>query len=287
MIVEKYRHPIRFFGLATGIPWAFWFAAAYLSRITPARDVYVTAGSILGIVGLLSPMVTAFVMIFSDSALRRDSLNRLFRIKTIEPFYLFATCFLMLASILLAQAISLAFGYSASQFNFSGRFSFSAGIFPAWFLLFIAPLLEELAWHSYGTDSLRARFSLFTASMIFALFWVLWHFPLSFIKDYYHSNLVESGLLYSLNFCFSLIPFVLLMNWLYYKTGRNILVAVVFHITAGFFNEIFSTHPMSKVIQTAVLLVLTAFLVLRERDFFFNKVYLESVTFRHEEITLC
>ena len=39
------------------------------------------------------------------------------------------------------------------------------------------------------------------------------------------------------------------MNWLYYKTNRNILVTVIFHITAVYFNEIFSTHPNSKCIQ--------------------------------------
>ena len=147
MAIEKYRHPVLFYSLATGIPWAFWFTAGYLSHRTPATDAYVTAGSILGIIGLLSPMVIAFVMIFSDSDLRRDSVSRFFNFKAIKPLYLFAACFLMLASILLAQAISLVFGYSADQFNFSGRFSFAAGIFPAWFLLFIAPLLEELAWH--------------------------------------------------------------------------------------------------------------------------------------------
>ncbi|MEI6756220.1 MAG: hypothetical protein WCK85_00070 [Chlorobium sp.] len=65
------------------------------------------------------------------------------------------------------------------------------------------------------------------------------------------------------------------MNWLYYKTGRNILVAIVFHFTAGFFNEIFSTHPDSKIIQTALLLLLALFLMLKERDFFFRREYQE------------
>src|SRR5699024_11589067 len=78
-----------------------------------------------------------------------------------------------LASILLAQAISLLFGYSITQFSFSEDFSFTGGVFSAWFLLLIAPILEELAWHSYGTDSLRRRFTLFTTSMIFAVFWAL------------------------------------------------------------------------------------------------------------------
>ena len=97
--------------------------------------------------------------------------------------------------------------------------------------------------------------------------------PLSFIKDYYHSNVAETGLLYSLNFAFSLLPFVILMNWLYYKTNRNILVAVVFHITAGCFNELFCTHPDSKVIQTVLLSILSAVLVLKERRFFFQRAY--------------
>jgi len=273
MTIEKYRHPILFYGLATGIPWLMWFFAAYLSHLAPGNDTYMIGGSVLGIVGLFSPMVIAFIMMSSDAELRDDLWNRFFNFKSTRPFYLVATGFLMLASILLAQAISLLFGYSPSQFTFAGKFSFSAGILPAWFLLFLAPLVEELAWHSYGTDCLRARFSLFTTSVIFAVFWAFWHFPLSFIKDYYHSNLAESGWIYSLNFSLSLIPYVLLMNWLYYKTGRNILVAIVFHITAGFFNEIFATHPDSKIIQTLLLLALSVVLVLKERDFFFQRLY--------------
>jgi RsiW-degrading membrane proteinase PrsW (M82 family) len=70
---------------------------------------------------------------------------------TIKPIYFFATFFLMLASILLAQAISLLLGYSTEQFKFSGGFSFTAGIFPAWLMLFLAPVIEE--WH--GTLTVR------------------------------------------------------------------------------------------------------------------------------------
>jgi membrane protease YdiL (CAAX protease family) len=182
----------------------------------------------------------------------------------------------MPGSILLAQAISLLFGYSADQFSFSGRASFSAGIFPGWFLLFLAPLIEEMAWHSYGTDCLRRRMNLFNASLLFGVYWAIWHMPLSFIKDYYHSNVAQAGLLYSLNFAFSLIPFVILMNWLYYKTHRNILVAIVFHITAGCFNELFATHPDSKIIQTVLLLILSVGVLLKERDFFFGREYKEN-----------
>ena len=290
MNIQKYRHPVLFYGLATAIPWLFWFATACLSHLAAGSyadmitqrllnsvglSIPVTIASFM-IIGLAAPMVIAFALMLSDTDLRHDLRDRIFMIKSVKPHYLLITCFLMLASILIAQAISLLFGHSLDQFAFSSSFSFSAGILPAWFLLFLAPLLEELAWHSYGTDCLRRRFSLFTTSMIFGVFWVFWHFPLSFIKDYYHSNLVETGWIYTLNFSVSLVPYVLLMNWLYYKTNRNILVVIVFHVTAGFFNEIFATHPDSKVIQTLLLLALSAFLIIRDRDFFFKRDYLEE-----------
>ena len=276
MTIERYRHPILFYGLSTAIPWAFWFAAAYVSHITPSNEFLATAVGVLGVVGLLAPTVIALWMIWPQADLRADIMRRLIGIKGVRPIYLLLTCFLMLASILLAQAISLLFGHSVDQFSLAGRSSFHAGIFPGWFLLLLAPLVEELAWHSYGTDCLRQRMCLLNASLLFGVYWVLWHMPLSFIKGYYHSNVAESGLLYSLNFALSLFPYVILMNWLYYKSQRSILVAIIFHITAGCFNELFATEPDSKVIQTGLLLLLAIVVIVNDRDFFLRREYRED-----------
>ena len=276
MTIEKYRHPFLFYGLSTAIPWAFWFAAAYVSHITPTSPSLGFAVGALGVIGLLGPTLIALWMIWPYADLRSDIKRRIIGIKGIRPVYFFVTCFTMLASILLAQVISLLLGHSTDQFGFSGMSSFSAGVFPGWLLLFLAPMIEELAWHSYGTDCLRQRMSLLKTSLIFGVFWALWHMPLSFIKGYYHSNVAETGLLYSLNFVVSLVPYVVLMNWLYYKTNRSILVAIIFHITAGVFNEMFRTHPDSKVIQTVLLLVLSIVVVVREREFFLRREYSED-----------
>lgn len=272
-IVKRYRHPVLFYALSVIIPWVFWLVAGYVSHMEPGNTFHLFIVSILGMLGLLSPVVIALGLMLPDPVLKRDLKDRLFHFHAVTPFYAILTCFLMLGSLLLAQAISLLFGYSTSQFSFSWDSSFTGGIFSAWFLLFIAPVLEELAWHSYGTDCLRRRFSLFTTSMIFAVIWAMWHAPLSSIQDTYQGNVAESGVLYSLNFVVSLIPYVILMNWLYFKTGRNILVAVIFHITAGFFNELFATHPMSKVIQTVLLLLLSIIIVVKERKLFFQLEY--------------
>ena len=270
-IIQKYRHTTLFYVLATVIPWAFWFAAAYISHNFTPESKAADIATMLGLAGLLSPMIIAFWLISRNRDLRKDVFGRFLNFQADKVWYYLIACLLMLASILLAQAVSLLFGHSVSQFAITGHFTFTSGVFPVWFLLILAPVVEELAWHSYGTDSLRSRMNLFTASLLFGIYWAIWHFPLAGIKGYYHANVIAEGWLYSLNFVVSIIPFVILMNWLYYKTNRNILVAAVFHITAGYFNEIFATHPDSKCIQTVLLLVVSVFVVIKERDLFFRK----------------
>jgi len=270
MNIKAYKQPILFYGLSTIIPWVLWCIAGYGSHHFN-REAGILTSSI-AFLGLLAPLIIALCLILPSKELKQDLLSRFFNFKSIKLKYFIGACLLMVTSILVAQLISVGFGYSFHQFRITGGYTFTSGVFPVLFLLIFAPIIEELAWHTYGTDCLRRRFNLFKTSMLFALFWGLWHIPLSCIKDYYQHNLVESGIIYSLNFLVSLFPFVIIMNWLYYKANRNILIPVIFHITAGYFNEIFATHPMSKVIQTVLLLFLSAYLIHHDKEFFFNQV---------------
>lgn len=269
--IRHYRRPAFFFSLVTLIPWIFWVGAGYVSWMVPYRDKDLQIASILACIGLCAPLGVVYGITAKNKKVRRDIKKRFFNFKKIKPVYVLLSGLIMPVSILLAQAISLLFGYSPSQFIITGHFTFSSGIFPVWFLLILAPVIEELAWHTYGTDSLRNKFNLFDTSLLFAGIWGIWHVPLSFIRNYYQSNLVNDGLIYGLNFLISIVPFVLLMNWLYYKTERNILIAILFHITAGLFNELFAPHPDTKIIQTVLLLLLATWVVVKEKKFFFEK----------------
>ena len=131
-------------------------------------------------------------------------------------------------------------------------------------------MAEELAWHTYGTDALRQRYTLFTTSAIFTIYWGLWHLPLFFIKDYYQSNVQAEGWQYTLNFFVSLFTFTFIINWLYFKSGRNVMIAIIFHLAANVSNEIFATHPDSKVIQTGLFFVLLWYIVRKEKVLFFK-----------------
>ncbi|WP_223033359.1 CPBP family intramembrane glutamic endopeptidase [Hanstruepera marina] len=270
MNFKIYNQATLFYVLSTAIPWLLWFTAGYISHIESNSNLWQLSASIIAFIGLLAPVGIALLLAKGNQELLSDFKQRIFNFKRIKPTYIVITFLLMPLSILLAQGVSLLFGYSIEQFQLAKSFSFTSGVFPVWFMLVIAPLLEELAWHSYGTDCLRARFNLFKTSLLFALFWGIWHFPLASIKDYYHSNLVEDGWLYSLNFLVSLFPFVIIMNWIYYKANRNIILPIIFHIAAGYFNEVFATHPMSKVFQTCLLSAFAIYIIYNDKSFFFN-----------------
>ena len=270
-IIKKYNRPIFFYGLSLLIPWVLWFTVAYISHWPEQSSSLIFIQALLAILGLLAPTFVAAYLFLSDKELLNDLKKRFISHKGFSPIYTLLAFFLIFVSMVLAQLISLLFGHSIDQFHISGTPSFTSELLSPWFILIFAPIVEELAWHSYGTDVLRQRFNLFNTSMIFGLYWAFWHLPLSFIDGYYHSNVVEEGLLYSLNYIFSLFVLIILMNWLYYKTNRNIFITIIFHCSANVSNEIFATHPDSKVIQTVLLLIITIIILIKENEMFFRK----------------
>ena len=275
MKLEKYRHPFIFYGVAVIVPWALWFTLGAISHSTLWDNrFWFIFGSILGIVGLCAPLAVAMILILPDKEMR-DELKAACTssFKGIH-FGWYALVFLFpFAVILLAQAISLLFGHSTEQFKFVENFSFSAGIFPAWFLMAIAPVIEEFGWHTYGIHCVRRRFNLFTTCFIFGIIWGMWHMPLSTVKDYYQSVVMETGIIYSINFLVSLIPYLIIDNWTYYKTKRNMFLQVCQHLVFGYSMELFHTHPDSKVIHTVILIIVATVIVIKDRKFFFDKSF--------------
>ena len=108
IIIQKYRHTALFYVLATVIPWSFWFAAAYVSHHFPESKA-VDISTVLGLAGLVSPVVIAFWLICRNRDLRKDAFGRFLNFRTDKSVYYLIACLLMPASILLAQVISTKF----------------------------------------------------------------------------------------------------------------------------------------------------------------------------------
>lgn len=270
-VLQKYNRTLFFYTLSLVIPWICWGIAAYFSRLPGQNKPVLIFQAVLSMTGLIAPIAVAAYLFLQDKSLLKDVKSRFFNFKQVPIIYALASVFLLFASIVVAQLISLDFGHSLEQFEITGRPSFTSALISPWIILILAPILEELAWHTYGTDTLRRKYNLFSTSIIFSIYWVIWHVPLSFIQGYYHNNIVTEGWIYYLNFVVSLFVFVILMNWLYFKTNRNILVPIVFHLSANIANEMFATHPDSKFIQTGLLLIVCIFVLVKERKLFFEK----------------
>ena len=67
MMIEKYKHPILFYCLATLIPWVFWFLAGFISHMTPYSDQYLKLASVTAFIGLLGPLAVAWWLIRKDA----------------------------------------------------------------------------------------------------------------------------------------------------------------------------------------------------------------------------
>lgn len=274
----RYNRPWTFYLLATAIPWALWFPAAWLSH---QGTQWGWAVALLGIAGLVSPMGVVWWLTRHDPEIRRDIARRVVNFRDVHPVWVALSIGLIPAGVLIATALSVAFGYSSDQFLLRGAVTFSAGVLPGWVVLVLAPIVEELAWHSYGVDSLRTRYSVFTASMVFGLIWAVWHLPLAFIAGSSQSDTVEQGWIHAVNFPVSVVPLILLMNWIYFRTGRNITLTAVFHLSANLITQVLATHPDTEVMATGVLLVITAGVLWADRDLFFTRALRPSVPARH------
>ncbi|MEL4504271.1 type II CAAX endopeptidase family protein [Luteococcus sp. H138] len=269
--IRHYRQPGLFFALSTAIPWAMWLAAGRLSHLDAPSHAARLLTSLLGFGGLFAPLVVAAVLTVRNPQLLRDTRHRLTNWRQVNPGLAVLSVVLLPAALLAGTAISLLFGYSPEQFQLRNGFSFTSGVAPAWLVLGLAPIVEELAWHSYGTDALASRWTIWHSSMVFAAIWALWHLPLAGIRGYYQAEVVEVGLLASVNFLVSMFPFMVLMNWLYYRCGRNIWIPVLVHLSANYGNEIFLTHPDTKALQTLLLIALCGWVLWHDRELFFTR----------------
>ena len=258
----RYR-PVLYFVLTYLFTWIFWIPAIYLPG---------NAGAALMLAGLLAPAVvsTVFVLVSGSDVLKKDLKNKIigfYKVKwknvalSILVFALIVAC-----SILL----SLLFGQSLEQFSFTEDFSFTGvGIAAAFVTILLASVIEEIGWKGYCEDSIGQYMNWFWESMLFGALWSFWHFPLIFIKGTYHAGLMVNPL-YVVNFFVSAIPMGFIITWVYLASDRSILACIIFHLFVNFMQEKIAMTPVTKCVETIVVLAATVIIVLANRRMFFE-----------------
>src|SRR4029078_1803740 len=82
---------------------------------------------------------------------------------------------------------------------------------------------EEIGWRGYALSPLSVRLGLSGASVLLGLIWAFWHLPFFFIPGTDKSG--QSFPMYLL----SVTALSVAMAWLYWQTGRSLLLTMLMH----------------------------------------------------------
>lgn len=258
----KYR-PVLFFVLTYFFTWIFWIPAIYVSEsISP----------VLMLLGLLAPAVvsTVFVILSGSDALKQDLKNKIVGFYKVKWLNVIWAVIVFLIVIVCSILLSLLFGQSLNQFAFVEDFSFTGvGIAGAFITITLASIIEEIGWKGYCEDSIGNYMNWFWESLIFGVLWSFWHFPLIFIHGTYQAGLMVNPL-FVINFFVSSIPMGFVITWVYLVSERSILACIIFHFFVNFLQEKIAMTPETKCVETIVITLVTAIIVLTNKDMFFE-----------------
>ena len=280
MVKYKYR-PIRFYATCFLITWAFWIAAAVISRTENDNGV----SMVLMLFGLLAPAVTAVITVLTSGsrALKQDLKRKIVGFYRIKPLNILIAIIAFIIIVACSILLSTLFGQSLDQFAFTKDFSFSIGGTSALLTILLAATIEEVGWRGYGEDSVASYFSWFTESIIFGFVWALWHLPLFWIEGTYHYGLKELGLIYVLNFLISVNPMGFLTTWVYVKNNRSMLACIIFHLFVNTMQEKIAMTPQTKCVETIVVILAAVLVVITNKEMFFEKEHIGNLLNYNEE----
>lgn len=228
------------------------------------------------LLGMSSPSLAALLMFATSRNIQlwSDFCDRL-RPGNIKLHFLAITLLLMPCLVALAIIISTFFGFSIDQFclaHLSDQALEGKNLVTLFLIVFLSCSLEEIGWRGYGIDSLHKNYNLWKTSLIFASIWSLWHVPAFFIKNgYFQEEVWHLGIIYVATYFISLLPITILINWLYIKNNRSILIAIVFHTIMNLSYGLLQVQPFTKIIIMILLLITAAIIICKDKELFFNK----------------
>ncbi len=200
---------VAFLFLTFSFSWGVWGLAR--SHLTGAGRGWRIA---FHTVGLCGPTVAALILTGLLSGRRGvlDLLKRIARWRVGIGWYSFAF-FSTLIIGLTAIGVYVLAGGRAPHMN---RLVLAQAFLPL-----PAGLPEEYGWRGFALPHLLKKRSALTSSLIIALFWVVWHIPISPALK----NISFFGL-----FLLEVIPLSILFSWLYINSRGSILLVVLYHL---------------------------------------------------------
>lgn len=78
------------------------------------------------------------------------------------------------------------------------------------------------------------------------------------------------GIMYVINFLFSVIPLDFLQTWVYVKNNRSMFATIIFHLFINIMQEKINMTPETKCIQTIFVVIAAIIIVVINKEMFFE-----------------
>ena len=237
---KPYYDVILYIIITYTITWTILFPLSYYYN---TLDVFIR--ELWHSCGALGPAIAGLLVIYKQE--KRLGLGKLKR-----SLFQYAGIGLLLFSLspLIILILSIFFEYLFGFFDIyqfiqtNNLVNFSA------FLIFIIPSLsygifEEIGWRGYLLPALQKKNDAFTSSIIVAIIWWLWHFPLFFYRY---------DIFFAIFFMLPLMVFgSITFTFLYNQSNGSLILVIIFHVCY----DLTTSHQISiiAIILTSILFI--------------------------------
>ncbi len=255
---KKNIFPWDYFLLAFGFTWFILFPGVLESY----KIIKLQFPNILLVaVAQFGPSLAAFYLTFRKNgkagvlSLIKQALN--FHI----PFIWTAIIFL-LPLVLSASAWLLVLNFNKTYIP-SQLLSNTVLIIPSFLMIFLfqGPIPEEFGWRGYALPRLTEKFGFMKAALLLGVIWAFWHLP-----GFFMEGVSQSGMPI-IPYFITVVALSVIIAWIYYGTGRNLLAALLTHTMFNLSIALFPPMEFKKgadisgFIYLSVLYVIAAFVI--------------------------
>lgn len=258
-IIGKIRQgPCLYFILTYAWSWSFWIPAALLGTNVFDFPYFLLLG-----LGGLGPFVVSIALTYfkEDREVWRDFWVRIIDVKRISFVWFVLT--ILMAPFVCGLGILTGILVNGVMPSFATAVEFLSDpvgfIFYLFFVFIYGPLPEEFGWRGYALDRLQKKWNALFSSIILAVLWGLWHWPMFFMVGTYQSGEQAIGSLrFWIDYCVGIVANTILMTWIYNNTRRSTLSAILYHFMMNFTGEflnLIDIYHYYKVLWTVVIVI--------------------------------
>jgi membrane protease YdiL (CAAX protease family) len=220
------RHPIAAFLVIGNVV----YFATVLTPWVADRKVTAFELPLHGIVGgLLGVGLGAFVVTAAADGRAgvADLVARTLRWRVPVRWYLIALLGVPLATTVLAAAIYQGDAFESPADGWLHVIGAVCALFVLQLVFF--QLTEEIGWTGFFQDRLRDRYGPIKLSAVVAVPWAFWHLPDFFAEEGWGLEQLVIAVVFFLVEVVLLFFARVIIVWLYERTGRSVLLVVIFH----------------------------------------------------------